>query len=196
MAEKSRCCDAGTFFVKRKLRRKQYASLLMLEISSMLSVLLIQHLLPLNSIFSRSCWKTFAHSGCGNPCICPVCRQDVGKPPRKRSETSTTRQQSNVDSPTRDLEDDAASSHASSPTDSTPLSPSTGENNTQDSVTISNGGSQVVFMQVERNPWEGIYAFRFPSSYISDDLEQQADAGTQSETSSLLPRNDSNSTSG
>jgi len=30
-------------------------------------------------IFCESCWKLWAHSGHGNPCICPVCRQDVGK---------------------------------------------------------------------------------------------------------------------
>ena len=30
-------------------------------------------------IFCESCWKGWVHSGHGNPCICPVCRQDVGK---------------------------------------------------------------------------------------------------------------------
>eukprot|EP00536_Pseudo-nitzschia_multiseries_P004926 jgi/Psemu1/323669/estExt_fgenesh1_pg.C_870014 len=30
-------------------------------------------------IFCESCWASWAHSGHGNPCICPVCRQDVGK---------------------------------------------------------------------------------------------------------------------
>lgn len=30
-------------------------------------------------IFCESCWKNWVHSGHGNPCICPVCRQDVGK---------------------------------------------------------------------------------------------------------------------
>jgi len=30
-------------------------------------------------IFDESCWKTWVNSGYGNPCNCPVCRQDVGK---------------------------------------------------------------------------------------------------------------------
>jgi hypothetical protein len=30
-------------------------------------------------VFDESCWKTWVNSGYGNPCICPVCRQDVGK---------------------------------------------------------------------------------------------------------------------
>jgi len=30
-------------------------------------------------IFCESCWSNWVHSGHGNPCICPVCRQDVGK---------------------------------------------------------------------------------------------------------------------
>jgi hypothetical protein len=34
-------------------------------------------------IFCETCWKAWAHSGHGNPCICPVCRQDVGKPSSK-----------------------------------------------------------------------------------------------------------------
>jgi len=34
-------------------------------------------------IFCESCWKAWVHSGHGNPCICPVCRQDVGKPSSK-----------------------------------------------------------------------------------------------------------------
>jgi len=36
-------------------------------------------LLRCGHIFCESCWKTWVHSGCGNPCNCPVCRQDVGK---------------------------------------------------------------------------------------------------------------------
>ena len=35
-------------------------------------------------IFCDSCWSGWVHSGCGNPCNCPVCRQDVGKNPKKR----------------------------------------------------------------------------------------------------------------
>jgi len=37
-------------------------------------------LLRCGHIFCETCWKAWAHSGHGNPCICPVCRQDVGKP--------------------------------------------------------------------------------------------------------------------
>ena len=36
-------------------------------------------------IFCETCFKQWVHSGCGNPCNCPVCRQDVGKNPSKRS---------------------------------------------------------------------------------------------------------------
>ncbi|KAG7373894.1 TPM domain containing protein [Nitzschia inconspicua] len=36
-------------------------------------------LLRCGHIFCESCWKGWVHSGNGNPCICPVCRQDVGK---------------------------------------------------------------------------------------------------------------------
>lgn len=35
-------------------------------------------------IFCESCWKNWAHSGYGNPCICPVCRQDIGKSSSKK----------------------------------------------------------------------------------------------------------------
>jgi len=31
-------------------------------------------------IFCQTCWKLWIDSGNGNPLICPVCRQDVGKP--------------------------------------------------------------------------------------------------------------------
>lgn len=31
-------------------------------------------------IFDETCWKLWIDSGHGNPLICPVCRQDVGKP--------------------------------------------------------------------------------------------------------------------
>ena len=36
-------------------------------------------LLRCGHIFCETCWKSWVHSGCGNPCNCPVCRQDVGK---------------------------------------------------------------------------------------------------------------------
>ena len=34
-------------------------------------------------IFCESCWRAWVNSGHGNPCFCPVCRQDVGKPSSK-----------------------------------------------------------------------------------------------------------------
>jgi hypothetical protein len=46
-------------------------------------------LLRCGHIFCESCWKGWVHSGNGNPCICPVCRQDVGK----SSKTKRRRQQ-------------------------------------------------------------------------------------------------------
>jgi hypothetical protein len=42
-------------------------------------------LLRCGHIFCETCWKSWVHSGCGNPCNCPMCRQDVGKNPSKRS---------------------------------------------------------------------------------------------------------------
>ena len=42
-------------------------------------------------IFCSSCWTSWVHSGCGNPCNCPVCRQDVGKSSsRTKSNRSTS----------------------------------------------------------------------------------------------------------
>lgn len=34
-------------------------------------------------IFCETCWRSWVHSGCGNPCNCPLCRQDIGKSPRR-----------------------------------------------------------------------------------------------------------------
>lgn len=34
-------------------------------------------------VFDETCWKMWVNSGHGNPCNCPVCRQDVGKPVEK-----------------------------------------------------------------------------------------------------------------
>lgn len=40
-------------------------------------------LLRCGHIFDMTCWQTWVDSGtCGNPWICPVCRQDVGRPKR------------------------------------------------------------------------------------------------------------------
>jgi TPM domain/Ring finger domain len=41
-------------------------------------------LLRCGHIFCESCWKQWVHSGQGNPCICPVCRQDIGKPSKHK----------------------------------------------------------------------------------------------------------------
>ncbi len=41
-------------------------------------------LLRCGHIFCETCWKTWVHSGCGNPCNCPMCRQDVGKTPSRK----------------------------------------------------------------------------------------------------------------
>lgn len=47
-------------------------------------------LLRCGHIFCETCWRQWVHSGCGNPCNCPVCRQDVGKTPSKRSSSSSS----------------------------------------------------------------------------------------------------------
>jgi hypothetical protein len=47
-------------------------------------------LLRCGHIYCETCWKSWVHSGYGNPCNCPVCRQDVGKNPQKRSSRQTT----------------------------------------------------------------------------------------------------------
>ena len=39
-------------------------------------------LLRCGHIFDTTCWQTWVNSGQGNPWICPVCRQDVGRPKR------------------------------------------------------------------------------------------------------------------
>jgi Prokaryotic RING finger family 4 len=40
-------------------------------------------------IFCDTCWKNWVHSGCGNPCNCPVCRQDVGRTNSKSKSSNT-----------------------------------------------------------------------------------------------------------
>ena len=43
-------------------------------------------LLRCGHVFCVTCWKAWVHSGCGNPCNCPVCRQDVGRSiPKKQN---------------------------------------------------------------------------------------------------------------
>jgi len=41
-------------------------------------------LLRCGHVFCDSCWRNWVHMGQGNPCICPVCRQDIGKSSSKR----------------------------------------------------------------------------------------------------------------
>jgi len=48
-------------------------------------------LLRCGHIFCESCWKSWVHSGHGNPCICPVCRQDVGKSSSKSKQRKEER---------------------------------------------------------------------------------------------------------
>jgi hypothetical protein len=58
-------------------------------------------LLRCGHIFCESCWKGWVHSGNGNPCICPVCRQDVGKTSknkRRREQQQQQRQPRRADS--------------------------------------------------------------------------------------------------
>lgn len=143
-------------------------------------------------IFCDTCWRTFAHSGCGNPCICPVCRQDVGKPPRKQnspgeSEGSiATGSASSAPAPSAATASVAASnsSRLDPPADESRLGSSSYPS--YGSVTISNSGSPVVVMHVDRNPWanlRGPYSFR--------PMRPPSIHEVTSESTSLLRRPDS-----
>jgi hypothetical protein len=106
-------------------------------------------------VFDQTCWKLWAHSGQGNPCKCPVCRQDVGtciqvlsheqsQGPETPRMTNTTRQQ----------RDNATSIAAS--TSSTPLSVSTGNRTNYNSILQSDhqtneGYDFMVVIDVESN---------------------------------------------
>ena len=57
-------------------------------------------LLRCGHIFCESCWKAWIHSGHGNPCICPVCRQDVGKSSKNNSRRRRRNEQETSSSPT------------------------------------------------------------------------------------------------
>ena len=52
-------------------------------------------------IFDSTCWKTWADSGQGNPWVCPVCRQDIGRAKRRRANSSSHDQASNGAAATR-----------------------------------------------------------------------------------------------
>lgn len=150
-------------------------------------------------IFCATCWQTFAHSpACGNPCICPVCRQDVGKPPRKPSTCGPQEDRSAVRAATSNtsVESETVAATSIESANASSFDPS-GERSARerlsaslpsyDSVSISNDGSQVVLLRVEANPWADLgspYAFRF--------LGRPRDPvqGSTSESSSLLQRQD------
>jgi len=51
-------------------------------------------------LFCESCWRCWINSGHGNPCNCPVCRQDVGKAPLKKESRRTS-----IDRASSQLED-------------------------------------------------------------------------------------------
>jgi len=142
-------------------------------------------------IFCETCWKTFAHSGCGNPCICPVCRQDVGRPPRKRSTPGVG------DASGAESSADTAIASDVSPTDTTPLIPYPDEADrdgtlmrSYDSVSISNGGSQVVVMHVAHDPWPSNPWASLSSPSFRFSRRSSSQGSTQSETTPLMiPRN-------
>ena len=152
-------------------------------------------------LFCDTCWKTFAHSpGCGNPCICPVCRQDVGRPPRKLSSSGQQQQQEERSGDQAATVADGAESEATdaavsgsavglsldsggelSPPDNGPYG------SVSTSTSVSNAGSQVVVLRVERNPWAdlgGPYSFRFLGRPGTVSQE------TNSESTPLLQRQD------
>jgi hypothetical protein len=79
-------------------------------------------------IFCDSCWKEWVHSGQGNPCICPVCRQDVGKSSKRRRRRQQQEQQQQQEA----AQAEAASAQVTN-SDRTPLM-----NNT--STRLSTGG--------------------------------------------------------
>ncbi|CAJ1953910.1 unnamed protein product [Cylindrotheca closterium] len=79
-------------------------------------------------IFCESCWKQWVHSGQGNPSVCPVCRQDVGKSSkhrrRRRQQQLQHQQQEEEEARSQEQQLEEAA-NAASPTlpntDTTPL---------------------------------------------------------------------------
>lgn len=53
-------------------------------------------------IFDTSCWKIWVDSGHGNPWVCPVCRQDVGRVKRRTTSPSRRGQRANAEETRRD----------------------------------------------------------------------------------------------
>jgi hypothetical protein len=79
-------------------------------------------LLRCGHIYCETCWKSWVHSGYGNPCNCPVCRQDVGKNPQKRSSSrQATAAVAAVLSSEHDADDDTVSDDSSHETSTTSL---------------------------------------------------------------------------
>lgn len=69
-------------------------------------------LLRCGHIFCETCWKAWVHSGCGNPCKCPVCREDCG---RKKTTISQSSRRLSLSS------DRTSQSGTASPSSRTPL---------------------------------------------------------------------------
>ncbi|CAJ1953856.1 unnamed protein product [Cylindrotheca closterium] len=74
-------------------------------------------------IFCDSCWKEWVHSGQGNPCICPVCRQDVGKASKHRRRRRQQQLQAEEARREEQRLEEAANAASTAPpnTDTTPL---------------------------------------------------------------------------
>jgi uncharacterized membrane protein YgcG len=84
-------------------------------------------LLRCGHIFCESCWKGWVHSGHGNPCICPICRQDVGKSAKhkrrgRRNNSANNNNESADESTTENNE--SAPEGAAAARDTTPLNSS------------------------------------------------------------------------
>lgn len=122
-------------------------------------------------IFCESCWKEWVHSGQGNPCICPVCRQDVGKSSKHRRRKRQQQQQAEAAAAARSEEDAQAALAHETNSDTTPLM-----NNTS---TRTNGGS-----------YDSISSYRGASSAS---IDEEAEYGAASASSSYPSRSRNNS---
>lgn len=68
-------------------------------------------LLRCGHIFCDGCWKAWVHSGCNNPCNCPMCRQDIGATPRSK-QSSRSRLRTGHRAPTMDSTSAAEATYA------------------------------------------------------------------------------------
>lgn len=82
-------------------------------------------------IFCENCWKGWVHSGCGNPCNCPVCRQDVGKAAKNKL-ASRRNPRSNEDSEVAHMISHDGDDHASSQSSESPYGDINNSNDTVD----------------------------------------------------------------